>query len=78
MKQEVKDIAVELATKTAPAGGLVWISQVNWTGVLAGALVVLQILYLLRKWWREESEWGLKMRRWAQRHRFTKPMELDE
>lgn len=83
MKQEIKDIAVELATKTAPAGGLTlwsahWWVSVNWTAVLTGLLVVLQILYLLRKWWREETEWGQRLRRWAERTGFTKPVELDE
>lgn len=36
-------------------------------------LVVLQILYLLRKWWREESEWGQRLKDWAERQGFTKP-----
>lgn len=78
MKQEVKDIAIEVATKTVPAGGLAWISQVSVTAALAGLLVVLQIAYLLRKWWREETEWGLKMRRWVGRYGITKPIELDD
>lgn len=78
MKQELKDIAIELTTKTTPASLLAWWAQVNVTAALTGTLVLLQILYLLRKWWREESEWGLKLRRWAQRHHLTKPMELDE
>jgi len=46
--------------------------------VLAGVLVLLQIAYLLRKWWREETEWGLKLKRWAARHGITKPADLDE
>ncbi len=78
MKPELKDIAVEAATKTTPAGLLAWISSADWTAMLAGTLVVLQILYLLRKWWREETEWGLKLKRWAERHGITKPAELDE
>lgn len=72
MRQEVKDIAVEVATKTAPAGGLMvwatdWLANINWNVLLAGVLVVLQIAYLLRKWWREETVWGLKLKRWAGR-----------
>jgi len=85
IKQEVKDIAVEVATKTAPAGGLVvwatdWLAHINWNVVLAGLLVVLQILYLLRKWWREETAWGMKLKRWAESRGLvaSKPMELDE
>ena len=42
-------------------------------------LGVLQAAYLLRKWWREESEWGAKIKRWAERRGVrTRPMELDE
>lgn len=85
MKQELKDIAIELATKTAPAGGLLawttnWLSTLNWNVVLGGALLVLQILYLLRKWWREETAWGMKLKRWAENRGLvaSKPMELDE
>lgn len=85
MRQELRDIAIELATKTAPAGGLaVWAQylweQVNVTALLTCALVVLQIIYLLRKWWREETEWGLRLRLWARRVRdaVTKPAELDD
>lgn len=85
MKPEIRDIAIELATKTAPAGGLTalsshWWASVNWTGVLTGVLIVLQIAYLLRKWWREESSWGLRLKRWASDRgvAISKPMELDE
>ena len=85
MKPEIKDIVVELTTKTAPAGGLTfvsahWWATVNWTGVLTGILIVLQILYVLRKWWREETAWGRKMRTWAENRGLvvSKPMELDE
>lgn len=78
MKQEVHDIAVELLTKTTPAGFLAWWSGVSVTAILAGLLLVLQILYLLRKWWREETEWGMKLRRWAEKHGLTKPADLDD
>lgn len=78
MKQEIRDIAVELLTKTAPAGGMAIWSNVSLTAALTGCLVLLQIAYLLRKWWREETEWGLKLRRWAERRGFTKPADLDE
>lgn len=75
MKQEIKDIAVELAVRTAPASGIAWYSQISWTAFLTGVLVVLQILYLVRKWWREESEWGVKLKRWAE-GKFTRPGDL--
>ncbi|VTU34085.1 hypothetical protein [Variovorax sp. RA8] len=75
MKQEIKDIAVELAVRTAPASGIAWYSQISWTAFLTGVLVVLQIGYLVRKWWREETEWGLRIKRWAE-GRFTKPGDL--
>ena len=84
MKQELKDIAVELATKTAPAGGLAWWASfwehVNVTAILTAILVTLQIVYLLRKWWREETRWGLAMKRWAESKGLTpsRAMELDE
>jgi len=75
MKQELKDIAVELAVRTAPASGIAWYSQISWTGFLTGVLVVLQIAYLMRKWWREETEWGQRLKRWAKGD-FTKPGDL--
>ncbi|WP_377153365.1 hypothetical protein ACFJIX_18045 [Roseateles sp. UC29_93] len=85
MRQEAKDIVVELATKTVPAGGVMaWstdlLKNINWTSVvLPGLLFILQILYLLRKWWREETAWGLKLKRWAGRAPVeSKDMELDE
>lgn len=82
MKQEVEDIVMELATKTAPASGAAWLAHwwagVTLTGILTGVLVVLQIAYLVRKWWREETEWGQKLKRWAERRGISKPVELDE
>lgn len=73
MKQEIKDIAVELATRTTPAGFIAWWTQMSLTGILTGILLVLQIAYLLRKWWREETEWGVKLREWAVRLGLVKP-----
>ncbi|RQO57025.1 hypothetical protein DBV14_09455 [Variovorax sp. KBW07] len=73
MKQEIKDIATELVVRTAPAGGIAWYSDISWTGFLTGVLVVLQIMYLVRKWWREESEWGQRIKEWAERKGLTKP-----
>lgn len=82
MKQEVKDIGFELIAKTTPAAAAAWWADwwnhVNVTAVLTAVFVGLQIVYLVRKWWREETEWGLKLRQWAGRHGMTKPAELDE
>ncbi len=75
MKQELKDIAVELVVRTTPAGAIAWWADMNWTTVIAVTLGVLQVLYLLRKWWREETEWGMRLKRWAAGS-FTKPGDL--
>jgi hypothetical protein len=58
MKQEIKDVGIELSTRTVPAGSLAWWADVHPVTVLTGILVALQILYLLRKWWREETPTG--------------------
>jgi hypothetical protein len=76
VKQEIKDIATELVVRTAPAGGVAWYSQISWTAFLTGVRVCLQIGYLVRKWWREETEWGVKLKRWAE-GKFTKPGDLE-
>lgn len=77
MKQEVQDIAVE-AVKASP--GVVAAGFTLSTAVTVATLlfILLQIAYLIRKWIREESEWGRKIKRWAERHGISKPMELDE
>jgi hypothetical protein len=64
MKQEVQDIAVE-AAKAAP--GLLASSFTLNTAVALATLcfIILQIVYLIRKWVREETEWGRKLKRWA-------------
>lgn len=77
MKQEVHDIAVE-AVKASPgviASGFTLSTAVT---IATLAFVLLQIAYLIRKWVREETEWGQKLKRWAERHGLSKPMELDE
>lgn len=76
MKQELKDIAVELAVRTTPATAVAWYSQLSLTAILTGILLVLQIAYLVRKWWREESEWGQLIKDWAARKGLTKPGDL--
>lgn len=79
MKQEIKDIALQAAA-SSPTSLYAFFSKVTLAEWIAIALGVLQALYLLRKWWREESEWGLKLRAWARgRHPTrTEPVELDE
>ena len=78
MKQEVKDIAVQVAA-SSPTSLYALLSKVTLAEWIALALGVLQAAYLLRKWWREESEWGAKIKRWAERRGVrTRPMELDE
>ncbi|MDR6538863.1 hypothetical protein [Variovorax soli] len=74
MKQEMKDIAFNVAYQ-APASFVAWWQQLSLTTALAVLLGVLQVAYLLRKWWREESEWGLRLKRWTE-GRFTKPGDL--
>lgn len=75
MKQELKDAAYEFVVRTVPAGAVSWWSQLTFTSFLTAALVVLQILYLLRKWTREETEWGMRLKRWKAQI-FTKPGDL--
>ena len=58
MKQEIKDIGVELAVRTAPASTVAWVADIHPVTVLTGILIALQILYLIRKWWREETTVG--------------------
>jgi uncharacterized protein HemY len=72
MKQEAKDIAVNLVYN-APASLLAWWQQVNVTTIIAIVLGVLQVAYLVRKWIREETEWGQKLKRWGQP---TRPGDL--
>jgi len=79
MKQEIRDIAQQVAYST-PTVGAAWytsLSVAEWIAIILG---VLQALYLVRKWWREEAEWGMAMRHWAERRGLikTKPVELDE
>lgn len=75
VKQELKDMAVQAAV-AAPGATWAFFSKVTLGEWIALGLGVLQMLYLLRKWWREETEWGLRMKRWLQRK--TRPAELDD
>lgn len=74
MRQEIKDIAINVAYN-APASFVAWWQQVSVTTIIAVVLGVLQVAYLIRKWWREETEWGRKLKRWANGEA-TQPGEL--
>lgn len=42
----------------AVAGTAVSITTLNhWVAIATGVYILVQVLYLLRKWWREESDW---------------------
>ena len=74
MKQEFQDIAVE-AAKATP--GIVASTFTLNTMVALATLVfiILQIAYLIRKWIREETEWGRRLKRWAD-GKVTRPGDL--
>lgn len=82
MKTESHDLAIA-AAKTAPGLFGTAITMDTLIAVATLIFIVLQIAYLVRKWVREETEWGRKIRRWAERHGITRPaplggMEADE
>ncbi len=62
MKQEIKDIAVQAAV-SSPTSGYAILSSLTVAEWVAITLGVLQAVYLIRKWWREETEWGLRLKR---------------
>lgn len=66
MKTEIKDIAFNIVYQ-APASLVAWWQQASVTTIIAVFLGILQVAYLVRKWIREETEWGLKLkRRWTE------------
>lgn len=74
MKQEIKDIAVQ-ALVSSPTSSYALVSKLSVAEWIAIAMFVLQALYLLRKWWREETEWGIRLKRWGH-GKFTQPGDL--
>lgn len=66
MQQEVRDIASEAAKGVPAVAGAVasTLTLNEWIMVGTGVYLVLQVLYLLRKWWREESDWAKLNRKW--------------
>ena len=65
MKTETHDIAVEsIKASPAVAGAIAASLTLNeWVAVATGIYIIVQIAYLIRKWWREETEWGAKIKR---------------
>lgn len=62
MKQEIHDLIVE-GTKNAPVTG-VGMAAGQWAVMVVGVIYgLIQIAYLVRKWWREETEWGIRLKK---------------
>lgn len=74
MKQELKDIAVQ-AVVSSPTSSIALVSKLTVAEWIAIAMFVLQALYLARKWWREETEWGMRLKRWT-KGQYTQPGDL--
>lgn len=74
MKQEIKDIAMQ-AVVSSPTSSYALFSKLTIAEWIALAMFVLQAVYLLRKWWREETEWGMRLKRWTKGD-FTQPGDL--
>ena len=62
MKTELQDVAVE-AAKATPAIGATLLSLNGFIAIATALLIVLQIAYLVRKWIREETAWGQRLKR---------------
>lgn len=73
MKQETQDTLVEVA-KAIPALAVAKWTLNDWLIVFSILYIFLQAAYLIRKWIREESEWGVKLKRAMDRLR-TRPGE---
>jgi hypothetical protein len=74
MKQEVKDIVTQVVV-SSPTTGYAFVSKLTVAEWVAITLGVLQAIFLIRKWWREETEWGMRLKRWS-KGQFTKPGDL--
>lgn len=63
MTPEANDVATQVA-KAAPAvaGAVASSLTLNqWVAIATGIYIVIQCLYLIRKWWREEVSWARKV-----------------
>ncbi|MFT3720423.1 hypothetical protein [Pseudorhodoferax sp.] len=76
MKTETADVVIAAAKVTPGLLGTA-LTMDALIAVATFVFLVLQVAYLIRKWWREETEWGLKIRRWAERHGITRPASLE-
>lgn len=74
MKQETQDILIESA-KATPAVVASTFTLNTAVAVATLIFIILQIAYLVRKWIREETEWGVRLKRWA-KEKFTQPGDL--
>lgn len=74
-KHELHDVGVELL-KLAPPATVAGLTLNDWVMLATLLYVILQALYLARKWMREESEWGMKIRRYMDRM-LTKPGDIE-
>lgn len=74
MKQELKDIALQAIVSSPSSLYAVFtnLTVAEWVAIIVGTL---QAMYLARKWFREETEWGLKMKKWLN-VRPTGPVDL--
>jgi len=65
MKQQTQDIAIETAKGAPAVAGAVAASMTlnEWVAVATGIYILVQIAYLVRKWWREEHEPVRRQRR---------------
>ena len=75
MKQETQDIIIE-AVKAAPAVTMTALTMNDIVAFVTIIFIVLQVAYLIRKWMREETEWGIRIKRWA-KDKFTQPGDLE-
>lgn len=75
MKQETQDIILE-AVKAAPAVTMTALTMNDIVAFVTIIFIVLQVAYLIRKWMREETEWGIRLKRWA-KDKFTQPGDLE-
>lgn len=75
MKQETQDILYEVA-KATPAISMTAITLNQVVAIVTILFIVLQAAYLIRKWMREETEWGRRLKRWAA-EKFTQPGDLE-
>lgn len=75
MKQEAQDIIAETIRAT-PGIAMTGLTLNHWVGIATICFIVLQAVYLIRKWVREETAWGRKIARWSRENLTTQPGDL--